>query len=176
MGVERAEWPCRLEIVSEAPALTESTFHDWRQDLRMRDSAASTAAMSSSLGKKPRPAFVPLTVVPTATLAVEVRCPSGHVVLFSSCEAASLASVFAALESQAGSVCDPNVDPCNSPTPSPTQSTRITGKRNGGGEGDQFNPSPRPSPHRDIFSDSNAVCGEREQAAESPTVQTHTPI
>lgn len=82
--------------------LTEPTFHYWRRELRMRDMAASTAAMSSSSGKKSRPAFVPLTVLPTATLAVEVRCPSGHVVLLPSCDATSLASLFAALEPQAG--------------------------------------------------------------------------
>ena len=82
--------------------LTELTFYYWRRELWTRDSAASTAAMSSSSGKKSRPAFVPLTVVPTATLAVEVRCPSGHVVLFSSCEATSLVSLFAALDPQAG--------------------------------------------------------------------------
>lgn len=73
----------------------------------MRDSAASTAAMSSSSGKKSRPAFVPLTVLPTATLAVEVLCPSGHVVLLPSCDAASIASVFAALEPQAGGAVRP---------------------------------------------------------------------
>ncbi len=80
--------------------LTEPTFHYWRRELRMRDSAASTAAMSSV--KKSRPAVVPLTVLPTATLAVEVRCPSGHVVLLPSCDVASLASLFAALDPQAG--------------------------------------------------------------------------
>ena len=67
----------------------------------MRDAAASTAAMSSSSGNKSRPVFVPLTVLPTATLAVEVRCPSGHVVLLPSCDATSLASLFAALDPQA---------------------------------------------------------------------------
>ena len=82
--------------------LTEPTFYYWSRELRTRDSAASTAAMSSSSGKKSRPAFVPLTVLPTATLAVEVRGPSGHVVLLPSCDVASLASVFAALEPQAG--------------------------------------------------------------------------
>lgn len=81
--------------------LTEPTFHYWRRELRMRDAAASTAAMSSSSGNKSRPVFVPLTVLPTATLAVEVRCPSGHVVLLPSCDATSLASLFAALNPQA---------------------------------------------------------------------------
>lgn len=71
-------------------------------ETRAADAAASTAAKSSSLGNKSRPAFAPPTVMPTSTLAVEVRCPSVHVVLLPSCDAASLASVFAALESQAG--------------------------------------------------------------------------
>ena len=82
--------------------LTEPTFHYWRRELRMRDAAASTAAMSSSSVKKSRPVFVPLTVLSTATPAVEVRCPSGHVVLLPSCDATSLASLFAALDPQAG--------------------------------------------------------------------------
>jgi transposase-like protein len=81
--------------------LTEPTFHYWRRELRMRDAAASTAAMSSSSGNKSRPVFVPLTVLPAATLAVEVRCPSGHVVLLPSCDATCLASLFAALDPQA---------------------------------------------------------------------------
>lgn len=81
--------------------LTEPTFHYWRRELRTRDAAASTTAMSSSSGKKSRPAFVPLTVVPSATLAVEVRCPSGHVVLLPSRDATCLASLFAALGPQA---------------------------------------------------------------------------
>ena len=84
--------------------LTESTFHYWRRELRMRDAAAATAAMSSSSGNKSRPVFVPLTVLSTATLAVEVRCPSGHVVLLPSCDVASLASLFAALDPQAREV------------------------------------------------------------------------
>ena len=81
--------------------LTEPTFHYWRRELRMRDAAASTAAMSSSSGNKSRPVFVPLTVLLAATLAVEVRCPSGHVVLLPSCDATCLASLFAALDPQA---------------------------------------------------------------------------
>ena len=82
--------------------LTEPTFHYWRRELRIRDAAASTAAMKSSSENKSRPVFVPLTVLPSATLAVEVRCPSGHVVLLPSCDATSLASLFAALDPQAG--------------------------------------------------------------------------
>lgn len=77
--------------------LSEPTFHYWRRELRARDAAASTAAARSSSGKKSRPAFVPLTVLPAATVSVEVRCPSGHVVLVSACDAAFLATLFAAL-------------------------------------------------------------------------------
>lgn len=111
LGLERqwrermADWRASGLSVREfcqRRGLTEPTFHYWRRELRMRDAAASTAAMSSSSGNKSRPVFVPLTVLPSATLAVEVRCPSGHVVLLPSCDATSLASLFAALDPQAG--------------------------------------------------------------------------
>lgn len=103
--------------------LSEAVFHFWKRELRARDagvggraavrspatqvtaaqspgpdSAASKSAAAKS-GSVP-PLFVPVTVVPGATLAVEVRCPSGHVVLLPECEVASLASVFAALTPQ----------------------------------------------------------------------------
>jgi len=92
----------RVREFCQRLGLTEPTFHYWRRELRLRDAAtaASAAAMKSSSEKKSRPAFLPLTVIPNATLAVEVRCPSGHVVLLPSCDATSLASLFAALESQ----------------------------------------------------------------------------
>ena len=77
--------------------LIETSFSYWKRELRARDATASTAAAQSSSGKKSRPAFVPLTVLPAATVSVEVRCPSGHVVLVSACDAAFLASLFAAL-------------------------------------------------------------------------------
>lgn len=77
--------------------LIETSFYYWKRELRARDAAASTAAARSSSGKKSRPAFIPLTVLPAATVSVEVRCPSGHVVLVSACDAAFLASLFAAL-------------------------------------------------------------------------------
>ena len=47
--------------------------------------------------KKSAPMFVPVTVLPGLTLSVEVRCPSGHVVLVSACDLASLSSLLAAL-------------------------------------------------------------------------------
>ena len=77
--------------------LIETAFYYWKRELRARDAAASTAAARSSSGKKSRATFVPLTVLPSATVSVEVRCPSGHVVCLSSCEISALASLFAAL-------------------------------------------------------------------------------
>lgn len=80
--------------------LLETSFYYWKRELRKRDAAASTSTKSSST-KKPRLTFLPLTVLPTPTLSVEVRCPSGHVVLLSACDAMSLSSLFAALDPQA---------------------------------------------------------------------------
>ena len=77
--------------------LTEPTFHYWKRELRARDAAASAAATRSSSGKRSRPTFIPLTVLPAATVSVEIRCPSGHVVCLSSCEVSALANLFAAL-------------------------------------------------------------------------------
>lgn len=81
--------------------LTETAFQYWRQELRRRDAAAPTPP--------PRPAFVPVTVVPDpepaaaspeplSSAVVEVRCPSGHVVVVPLGEgAAALRHLFAAL-------------------------------------------------------------------------------
>lgn len=89
--------------------LIETSFYYWKRELRARDAAAvaSTAIASAKpparkrpLGKKSPPMFVPVTVLPGLTLSVEVRCPSGHVVLLPSCEVASLSSLFAALAPQ----------------------------------------------------------------------------
>lgn len=94
---------CRRE------GLTEPTFHYWKRELRARYRATSTQRRISQRAAAQRPAarcptakpsppmFVPVTVLPGATLAVEVRCPSGHVVCLPECDAVSLASLFAAL-------------------------------------------------------------------------------
>ena len=66
--------------------LTETAFHYWRRELRRR---GATPAPSTS------PAFVPVTVVPAP--AVEVRCPSGHVVTIPVADGETLRRVFAAL-------------------------------------------------------------------------------
>jgi transposase-like protein len=92
--------------------LIETSFYYWKRELRARDasltsstvidspSPAKSRARKRPLRKKRAPVFVPVTVIPTATLSVEVRCPSGHVVLLSACEIASLSSLFAALDPQ----------------------------------------------------------------------------
>ena len=68
---------------------TETAFRYWQRELRLRDAKpASRPAV---------PAFVPVTVIPTASLAVEVRCPSGHVVGLTLADAAMLRPLFAAL-------------------------------------------------------------------------------
>jgi hypothetical protein len=81
----------------EQHGLIETSFYYWKRELRARAAAASTAAWKSSSGGKSQPVFVPLTVIPTATVSVEVRCPSGHVVCLPSCEVSALAVLFAAL-------------------------------------------------------------------------------
>lgn len=86
--------------------LVETAFYYWKRELRARDAAAATASTPSPVWKKPltkksQPTFVPVTVVPDATVSVEVRCPSGHVVLLSSCAAVDLAALFAALAPRA---------------------------------------------------------------------------
>ena len=77
--------------------LTETSFYYWKRELHVRDVAA--AKLPS--GQEPRPKFVPLTVIPAATVSVEVRCPSGHVVCLSSCEVSALAALFSALDQPA---------------------------------------------------------------------------
>ena len=66
--------------------LAESAFYFWRQELRRRDAATP-------------PAFVPVTVRPDPEPAacVEVRCPSGHVVVLAGASASALKDLFAAL-------------------------------------------------------------------------------
>ena len=88
--------------------LIETSFYYWKRELRARDEAAAASTSSAAIArgrlpalKKSTPTFVPVTVLPGSTLTVEVRCPSGHVVLLSSCDAASLTSLFAALAPQA---------------------------------------------------------------------------
>ncbi|MCA8985882.1 MAG: hypothetical protein KDA76_19360 [Planctomycetaceae bacterium] len=80
--------------------LTETSFYYWKRELRTREAAASHGSGVTRGGEacRARSAFVPLTVIPATTLAVEVRCPSGHVVCLAACDVSTLASVFAALQ------------------------------------------------------------------------------
>jgi transposase-like protein len=103
--------------------LIETSFYYWKRELRAREASMSslTGSVSPShaaspamaptqspvlrqrsprqrpVVKKSPPVFVPVTVLPGLTLSVEVRCPSGHVVLLSACDMASLTSLLAAL-------------------------------------------------------------------------------
>jgi hypothetical protein len=69
--------------------LTETAFHYWRRELRQRDAKPVSRSAASP--------FVPVTVIPAATLTVEVRCPSGHVVTVPAADAGMLRQLFAAL-------------------------------------------------------------------------------
>jgi Transposase len=71
--------------------VAESSFYAWRRASR------DTASSSPPVVAPGRPRFVPVTVIPTATIAVEVRCPSGHVVTLPSWDASALSNLFAAL-------------------------------------------------------------------------------
>lgn len=90
--------------------MADPTFYYWKRELRARDAAAVTIvsrgpAPQGPVTKPSPPTFVPVTVLPDtvlarATVSVEVRCPSGHVVSLSSCDEVDIASLFAALEPQ----------------------------------------------------------------------------
>ena len=78
--------------------VTATSFHYWRRELRQRDAASSSRPVPD------RPRFVPVTVLPAATLSVEVRCPSGHLVTLPVCDTSVLANLFAALAPLASEV------------------------------------------------------------------------
>ena len=65
--------------------VTEASFYSWRRELQRRDRQRAST-----------PAFVPVRIVP-ASAAVEVRCPSGHVVTLPAADFDSLRQLFAAL-------------------------------------------------------------------------------
>ena len=70
--------------------IREANFYAWRRELRLRDAEMGAAT----------PAFVPLTVKGDAA-TVEVRCPSGHVVVMANANMDTLRQLFAALAVQA---------------------------------------------------------------------------
>jgi len=81
--------------------LVEASFYYWKRELRSRDATVSpdvaTGPPKSACLPKSPPVFVPVTVLSGSTLSVEVRCPSGHVVVLSACDVASLTSLLTAL-------------------------------------------------------------------------------
>jgi hypothetical protein len=82
-----------IRAFCDGRGLTEATFYFWRKELRRRDDARAARPAS--------PTIVPVTVIPAATVAVEVRCPSGHVVTLSAYDVSSLKGLFAALAPEA---------------------------------------------------------------------------
>ena len=87
-----AEWQTSGQSVREfclQRQLSEGNFYAWRRELQRRDTSTSSSAPLSST-------FVPVTV--TASMAaVEVRCPSGHVVTVAHADMDTLRQLFAAL-------------------------------------------------------------------------------
>jgi hypothetical protein len=73
--------------------VTETSFHYWRRELRQRD--------AQGLNRRTSPAFVPVRVIPSTTVAVKIRCPSGHVVTLSAGDVSVLRGLFAALAPEA---------------------------------------------------------------------------
>ena len=68
--------------------VTEASFYSWRRELQRRDGQ-----------RAPTRTFVPLKIV--AAAAVEVRCPSGHVVTVTNADRDTLRHLFAALAPEA---------------------------------------------------------------------------
>lgn len=107
VGASSAVMSAAVISASESVSASAGTLRDevalvgGRSSVRRGAKSSSSVTMSSrSVAKTSSPKFAPVTVIPSATLSVEVRCPSGHVVVLSSCDAASLADLFAALEPQ----------------------------------------------------------------------------
>jgi transposase-like protein len=69
--------------------VTEASIYSWRRELQRRDAQGPAT-----------PAFVPVTVVPSAAM-VEVRCPSGHVISLPHADSETLRHLFAALAEEA---------------------------------------------------------------------------
>lgn len=103
--------------------LVETSFQHWRRELRERDAALlAKPALSTKSSRSRRPTFVPVAVLPNpklasaslATLAVgtiEIRCPSGHVVVAPADDVTTLRRLFAALARPLAS--DEEMSPCS---------------------------------------------------------------
>ena len=91
-----AHWQASGQSVREycqKHRLTVSAFYYWQRELRDRDAQSPT--------RRAGPASLPVTVIPTTTVAVEVRCPSGHVVALPACDLSTLRGLFAAMVPEA---------------------------------------------------------------------------
>lgn len=90
--------------------LADTAFQHWRRELRERDAAFRTKPASSTKSTVScrRPTFVPVAVLPNpespdASAAtkpagmIEIRCPSGHVVVAPADDVTTLRHLFAAL-------------------------------------------------------------------------------
>jgi hypothetical protein len=89
-----SEWRASGSSVREfcrQRAVTEPQFYAWRRTLAERD----VQTMRRRHAKRKPAKFVPVTVL--ATGAVEVRCPSGHVVTLPSMDGDTLRQLFVAL-------------------------------------------------------------------------------
>ncbi|QVL33856.1 hypothetical protein KIH39_08110 [Telmatocola sphagniphila] len=77
--------------------ISEAAYYYWQRELKRRETEAL-------------PAFVAITVVPTASdstkpspTMIEVRCPSGHVVVINGVEDSTFRALFSALSAQEAS-------------------------------------------------------------------------
>jgi hypothetical protein len=94
-----------------AEGLGEPGFYAWRRTLAERDGLVASrpravAVKRSDVKSIKRPPtrstrFVPVTVLPSVTGLVEVRCLSGHVVTLPAGDAATLQMLFTALTAPA---------------------------------------------------------------------------
>ena len=89
-----AQWQAIGQSVREfclQRQLTEANFYAWRRELQQRDTPTSSPSPSPLSST-----FVPVTVTANVA-AVEVRCPSGHVVTVAHANMDTLRQLFAAL-------------------------------------------------------------------------------
>lgn len=93
------EWRRRIEAWSvsgqtkksycESHGLSLASYYFWRAEIRRRDAKAPIRAMTRG--------FLPVRVIPTSTVKIKVRCPSGHVVTVTGSDSVTISAVFAAL-------------------------------------------------------------------------------
>ncbi len=103
--------------------LVETSFQHWRRELRERDAASlPKPASSTKSSASRRPTFVPVAVLPNpkpagasltmlSAATIEIRCPSGHVVVAPADDVTTLRRLFAALAHPLAS--DEEMSPCS---------------------------------------------------------------